>query len=46
MLAPMQGFAAFGKVIDGMDVIKQIHEQPDNETNFTPPVAITDIVRL
>ena len=41
-----QGFAAFGKVIDGMDVVKQIHGQPDNETNFTPPVAITDIVRL
>lgn len=41
-----QGFAAFGKVVDGMDVVKQIHEQPDNETNFTPPIAIKDIVRL
>ncbi|MEO8862316.1 MAG: peptidylprolyl isomerase [Ginsengibacter sp.] len=41
-----QGFAAFGRVIEGMDVVKQIHEQPDNETNFTPPVAIKDIVRL
>ncbi|MDQ6902244.1 MAG: peptidylprolyl isomerase [Bacteroidota bacterium] len=41
-----QGFAAFGKVIEGMEVVKQIHEQPDNETNFTPAVAIKDIVRL
>jgi peptidyl-prolyl cis-trans isomerase A (cyclophilin A) len=44
--ADLQGFAAFGKVIDGMDVVKQIHEQPDNETNFTPPLKIIDIIRL
>jgi peptidyl-prolyl cis-trans isomerase A (cyclophilin A) len=41
-----QGFAAFGKVIKGMDVVQQIHEQPDNETNFTPAIKIIDIVRL
>ncbi len=41
-----QGFAAFGKVIEGMDVVKQIHEQPDNETNFAPPLLIKNIVRL
>ena len=41
-----QGFAAFGRVIEGMDVVKNIHKQPDNETNFTPPIAIKDIVRL
>jgi peptidyl-prolyl cis-trans isomerase A (cyclophilin A) len=41
-----QGFAAFGSVIQGMDVVKQIHEQPDNETNFKPPLPITDIVRI
>ena len=41
-----QGFAAFGKVIKGMDVVKQIHEQPDNQTNFTPPLGISNIVRL
>lgn len=41
-----QGFAAFGKVIEGMDVVKQIHEQPDNETSFTPPLKINNIVRL
>ena len=41
-----QGFAAFGRVIEGMDVVKDIHKQPDNETNFTPPIAIKNIVRL
>ena len=41
-----QGFAAFGKVVEGMDYVKQIHAQPDNNTRFTPPIAIKNIVRL
>jgi peptidyl-prolyl cis-trans isomerase A (cyclophilin A) len=41
-----QGFAAFGKVIKGMDVVKQIHQQPDNETSFTPAILIKNIKRL
>ena len=41
-----KGFAAFGKVIEGMDVVKQIHEQPDNETTFTPVIPIKNIKRL
>ena len=41
-----QGFAAFGQVIEGMDIVKQIHSQPDDETNFTPPIVINNIVRL
>jgi peptidyl-prolyl cis-trans isomerase A (cyclophilin A) len=41
-----QGFAAFGRVVDGMDVVKDIHQQPDYETNFTPPIKIKNIVRL
>jgi len=41
-----QGFAAFGQVIEGMDVVKQIHSQPDDETNFTPAIVINNIVRL
>ncbi len=41
-----QGFAAFGRVIEGMEVVNDIHKQPDNETNFTPPIAIKNIVRL
>ncbi len=41
-----QGFAAFGKVIKGMDYVKQIHSQPDNQTSFLPPIEIMNIVRL
>ena len=41
-----QGFAAFGRVIEGMDVVKQIHDQSDNETNFTPQISIKNIIRL
>lgn len=41
-----QGFAAFGKVIKGMEYIKQIHSQPDNQTSFLPPIEIMNIVRL
>lgn len=41
-----QGFAAFGKVVDGMKYVKQIHTQPDNQTSFTPPILIKNIVRL
>ena len=41
-----EGFAAFGKVIEGMNVVKQIHEQPDNETTFTPVIPIKNIKRL
>ena len=41
-----QGFAAFGKVIKGMEYVKQIHSQPDNQTSFLPPIEIMNIVRL
>ncbi|MEO8415152.1 MAG: peptidylprolyl isomerase [Ginsengibacter sp.] len=41
-----QGFAAFGRVIEGMHVVKDIHKQPDYETNFTPSIKINNIVRL
>ena len=41
-----QGFAAFGKVIKGMDVVELIHKQPDYNGNFQPPILIKEIVRL
>jgi peptidyl-prolyl cis-trans isomerase A (cyclophilin A) len=41
-----QGFAAFGKVVEGMDVVRKIHEQPDNATSFTPPIKIKNIIRI
>lgn len=44
--ADHQGFAAFGKVIRGMDVVRKIHSQPSDETSFTPPLRIDDIIYL
>ena len=40
------GYATFGKVIDGMKFVEQIHSQPDFETNFKPPIKILDIKRV
>lgn len=40
-----QGYAAFGKVIKGMDVVRAIYAMPENDQSFTPPVSIKDIVR-
>ena len=44
-----QGFAAFGKVIKGMDIVKKINQspvsdQPGSQT-LNPPIKIFDIVR-
>jgi peptidyl-prolyl cis-trans isomerase A (cyclophilin A) len=41
-----QGFAAFGRVVKGMDVVRKIHSQPDNETTFTPPITIEQVKRI
>ena len=41
-----QGFAAFGKVVAGMDVVKKIHQLPADEQMLTSRVAIHDIARL
>lgn len=41
-----QGFAAFGKVIDGMDVVRKIHSQPANGQFLDPPIKITNIILL
>ena len=40
-----QGYAAFGKVVDGMDVVRRIYDQPEYDQAFDPPVHIFDIVR-
>lgn len=40
------GYAAFGKVIEGMDVVHKIHRQPDYEQIFDPLVKIYDIIKL
>ncbi len=40
-----QGYAAFGKVVKGMDVVRIIYDRPEDEQYFEPPVAIYNIVR-
>ena len=40
-----QGFAAFGRVVDGMDVVLAIHRAPYEAQQLTPPVRITRVYR-
>lgn len=40
-----QGFAAFGKVLEGMDVVRQIQLQPEHEQSLDRPVQIYRMVR-
>ena len=40
-----QGFAAFGRVVAGMDVVRAIHEAPYNAQQLTPPVGIVRVFR-
>jgi peptidyl-prolyl cis-trans isomerase A (cyclophilin A) len=41
-----QGYAAFGKVVKGMDIVQQIHLSSESDQYFDPPVPIYNIVRL
>ncbi|MGE0089583.1 MAG: peptidylprolyl isomerase [Bacteroidales bacterium] len=41
-----QGFAAFGRVIEGMDVVKKIQQLEDNEQYLKKPVFIIEIMRM
>ena len=40
-----QGYAAFGKVVKGMDVVQSIYHEPENNQSFTPPIRINSIER-
>jgi peptidyl-prolyl cis-trans isomerase A (cyclophilin A) len=40
-----QGYAAFGRVVKGMDVVRAIYGMPETDQSFTPPVLIRDITR-
>jgi peptidyl-prolyl cis-trans isomerase A (cyclophilin A) len=40
-----QGFAAFGRVTSGMDIVRAIQHSDHEEQRLTPPIAITRIVR-
>jgi peptidyl-prolyl cis-trans isomerase A (cyclophilin A) len=41
-----QGFAAFGKVVKGMDVVKKIQGAAAKEQTLKPPIIIEKITRL
>jgi len=40
-----QGFAAFGKVIEGMDVVRKIQKQPAENQYLPKPIKILSITR-
>jgi peptidyl-prolyl cis-trans isomerase A (cyclophilin A) len=40
-----QGFAAFGRVLSGMDVVRAIQQSAANAQALTPPVSITRMTR-
>lgn len=40
------GFAAFGRVISGMKIVRNIQNQPANGESFVQPVVIQNITRL
>jgi peptidyl-prolyl cis-trans isomerase A (cyclophilin A) len=41
-----QGFAAFGKVLSGMDVVRKIQRLPFQGQQLTPPVKIVSVRRI
>jgi peptidyl-prolyl cis-trans isomerase A (cyclophilin A) len=41
-----QGFAAFGRVVKGANVVRIIQTSPASAQNLTPPVIITRIARM
>ncbi len=41
-----QGYAAFGRVIKGMDVVRKIYNAPEQDGTFDPLVYITKMKRL
>jgi peptidyl-prolyl cis-trans isomerase A (cyclophilin A) len=41
-----QGFAAFGKVVEGMDVVRRIHAAPADGQSLDPPIRIQRAIRV
>ena len=42
-----QGFAAFGRVVAGMEVVRRIHASPvDEREQLTPPIKILSVARI
>ena len=40
-----QGFAAFGRVVSGMEIVRKIQQSPADGQNLTPPIRIASIKR-
>jgi peptidyl-prolyl cis-trans isomerase A (cyclophilin A) len=40
------GFAAFGRVVNGMTIVREIQNQPANGESFSTPIVILNIERL
>jgi peptidyl-prolyl cis-trans isomerase A (cyclophilin A) len=40
-----QGFAAFGRVVKGMDVVRKIQRAPAEQQTLTPPIRIIKVSR-
>jgi peptidyl-prolyl cis-trans isomerase A (cyclophilin A) len=40
-----RGFAAFGEVVEGMEVVRAIHQRPASGQRLTPPIGIGSIRR-
>ena len=41
-----QGFAAFGRVVEGMELVREIHAMPANGQRLDPPFRIQRAVRV
>jgi peptidyl-prolyl cis-trans isomerase A (cyclophilin A) len=41
-----QGFAAFGRIVTGIDVVRKIHRSPASGQRLTPLILITDARRV
>jgi peptidyl-prolyl cis-trans isomerase A (cyclophilin A) len=41
-----QGYAAFGKVVKGMDVVNRMYVAPESDGQFTPQIYITRMRKL
>ena len=41
-----QGFAAFGKVVSGMDIVRQVQSKPEKEQMLVKPVIVNSITRV
>jgi peptidyl-prolyl cis-trans isomerase A (cyclophilin A) len=41
-----QGYASFGKVVEGLGVMRNIYDAPEEGEYFVPPIMLYNIVRL